>query len=129
MYSVCESFTKNKERIQKFKETRDTWYIYENELDQVYFQHDKVYDAYEDLPKRRACDNVLHNKTLLIANNLQYDRYQCLVASVVYKFFDKKSRGNTTHTGAGNGSKDQQLTNELQWILNIFRVLNLQTRS
>ena len=24
MYSVCEQFTKNKERIQKFKETRDT---------------------------------------------------------------------------------------------------------
>ena len=129
MYSTCESFTKNKKRIQKFKETRDTWCIYENELDQVYFQHDTVYDAYEDLPKRRAYYNVLHSKAFLIANNPQYDRYQHVVASVVYKFFDKKSRGNATHAGARNGFKDQQLTNKLQWIIKIFRVLNLQTRS
>ena len=32
-YSACGSFTKNKERIQKFKETVDTSYIYKNELD------------------------------------------------------------------------------------------------
>ena len=30
-YSVCQSFTKNKERIQKFKETGDSQYIYQNE--------------------------------------------------------------------------------------------------
>ena len=35
--SVCEPFTKNKERIQKFKETGDTKYIYRNELDKVVF--------------------------------------------------------------------------------------------
>ena len=29
-YSACGPFTKNKERIQKFKETRDTKYIYRN---------------------------------------------------------------------------------------------------
>ena len=29
-YSACEPFTKNKERIQKFKETGDTSYIYKN---------------------------------------------------------------------------------------------------
>ena len=39
-YSACGSFTKNKERIQKIKETRDTRYIYRNELDKVCFQHD-----------------------------------------------------------------------------------------
>ena len=32
-YSACGSFTKNKERIQKFKEAVDTSYIYKNELD------------------------------------------------------------------------------------------------
>ena len=31
-YSVCGPFTKSKERIQKFKETGDTKYIYRNEL-------------------------------------------------------------------------------------------------
>ena len=29
-YSTCAPFTKNKERIQKFKETRDSRYIYQN---------------------------------------------------------------------------------------------------
>ena len=29
-YSACRSFTKNKERIQKFKETGDTKYVYRN---------------------------------------------------------------------------------------------------
>ena len=32
-YRACETFTKNKERIQKFEETGDTKYIYKNELD------------------------------------------------------------------------------------------------
>ena len=36
-YSACELFTKNKERIQKFKETGDSQYIYQNELDKAYF--------------------------------------------------------------------------------------------
>ena len=39
-YSACGPFTKNKERIKKFKETEDTNYIYKNELDKVCFQHD-----------------------------------------------------------------------------------------
>ena len=30
VYSVCRPYTKNKERIQKFKETGDTSYIYKN---------------------------------------------------------------------------------------------------
>ena len=28
IYSACGLFTKNKERIQKFKETEQWWYIY-----------------------------------------------------------------------------------------------------
>ena len=33
MYSACGPFTKSKQRIQKFKETGDSQYIYQNELD------------------------------------------------------------------------------------------------
>ena len=36
-YSACGPFTKNKERIRKFKETGDTNYIYKNELDKACF--------------------------------------------------------------------------------------------
>ena len=42
-YSASGSFTKNKERIKKFKETGNTSYIYKNELDKAYFQHDMAY--------------------------------------------------------------------------------------
>ena len=36
-YSACAPFTKNKERIHKFKETGDTSYIYKDELDKACF--------------------------------------------------------------------------------------------
>ena len=39
-FSACGPFTKNKERIQKFKETGDSRYIYQNKLDKACFQHD-----------------------------------------------------------------------------------------
>ena len=41
--NACGPFTKNKERVQKFKETGDTKYIYKNELDKACFQHDMAY--------------------------------------------------------------------------------------
>ena len=41
-YSACGPFTKNKKRIQKFKETGDSQYIYLNELDKACFQHGMV---------------------------------------------------------------------------------------
>ena len=36
-YSACGPFSKNKERIQKFKETGDTKYIYKNNLIRLVF--------------------------------------------------------------------------------------------
>ena len=42
-YSACRPFKKNKERIQKFKETGDSECIYQNELDKGCFQHDMAY--------------------------------------------------------------------------------------
>ena len=42
-YSACVTFTKNKERIQKFKETGNAKYIYKNDLDKACFHHDMAY--------------------------------------------------------------------------------------
>ena len=42
-YSACGPFTKNEERIQKFKQTGDTNYIYKNELDKACIKHDMAY--------------------------------------------------------------------------------------
>ena len=58
-YSACGPFTKNKERIKKFKETIDSRYIYQNQLDKACFQHDMAYGKYKDLEKRTQSDKVL----------------------------------------------------------------------
>ena len=92
-YSVCGPLTKNKERIQKFKETGDTCYIYKNELDKACFQHDMAYGDFKDLERRTASDKVLRDKAN-IAKNPKYDGHQRGLASVVYNFFDKKSKGS-----------------------------------
>ena len=57
-YSACGPFTKNKERIQKFKETGDTNYIYKNELDKACFQHDMAYGDFKGLVRTTASDKV-----------------------------------------------------------------------
>ena len=57
-YSACGPFTKNKERINKFKETGDSRYIYQNELDKACFQHDMTYGDFKDLNGRTAADKV-----------------------------------------------------------------------
>ena len=75
-YSACGPFTKNKERIQKFKETENTDYIYKNELDKACSQHDMAYGDFKDLTKRTVPDKVLRDKAFNIAKNPQYDGYQ-----------------------------------------------------
>ena len=72
-HSACGPFTKNKERIQKFKETGDSRYIYRNELDKACFQHDMAYGDFKDLPKRTATDKVLRDKVFTIAKNPKYE--------------------------------------------------------
>ena len=42
-YSACDPFTKRKERIKQFIQTRNTDFIYKNELDKACFQHDMAY--------------------------------------------------------------------------------------
>ena len=93
-YSVCGTFTKNEERIQKFTETGDTSYIYKNELDQACFQHDMAYGDFKDLKRRTASDKILRDKAFNIGKIPKYDGYQRGLASMVYKYFDKKSAGS-----------------------------------
>ena len=51
-YKACGPFTKNKERIEKFIQTGNTYFIYKNELDKASFQHDMVYSKSKVLAKR-----------------------------------------------------------------------------
>ena len=88
VYSACGPFTKNKEIIQKFKETGDISYVYKNELEKACFQHDKAFK---------------------IATDQKYDGYQRGLALMIYKFFDKKSTGS----GFAYNNENIQLANEL----------------
>ena len=50
-------------------------------------------DFIKDLPRRAAAGKVLLDKAFNIAKNPRYDEYQRELASMVYKFFDKKTSG------------------------------------
>ena len=99
---------KNKERTEKFMQTGNTDFIYKNELDKACFQRDMVYGKSNDLIKRTQSDKILRNKSFKIASDPKYDGYQRGPASMVYKFFDKKSSGR----GIAN-EPNYQLSNEL----------------
>ena len=113
-YSACGPFTKHKQRIQKFKETGDTNCIYKNELDKVCFTHDAAYSDSKYLTKRTAADKVLRNRAFNVAKDPKYDGYQRELASMVYKFFDKKSKGSgVKHVSTKLTHQNQQLAEEL----------------
>ena len=52
------------------------------------------YGDFKDLKRRTAADKVLGDKAFNIAKNSKYDGYQRGLASMVYKFFDKKTKGS-----------------------------------
>ena len=62
IYSTYEPFAKNKERIQKFNGTRDSRYIYLDELNNACFQHDMAYGDFKDLLRRAPANKVLHDE-------------------------------------------------------------------
>ena len=114
-YSACGSFTKHQQRIKKFKETGDTNYIYKNELDKACFAHDAAYSDSKNITKRTIADKILRDKAFNIAKDTKYDGYQRGLASMVYKFFDKKSAGSgAKHVNNTKlAPQNQQLAEEL----------------
>ena len=51
-YSPSGPFTKNKERLQKFKQTGNTDLIYKIDLDKACSQYDMAYGESKDLTKK-----------------------------------------------------------------------------
>ena len=104
IYSACRPFTRHKESIKEFKRTCDTRYIYRNDLDKACFQHDSAYADHKDLINSTEADKILGDKAYDIASNPKYDGYQRGLASMVYKFLDKKSTAEPSslkRTGSG----------------------------
>ena len=68
----------------------------------------------QDLVKRTQSDKVLKDKAIKITSDPKYDGYQRGLASMVYKFFDKKSALLNKSSGSGAVNKpNYQLANEL----------------
>ena len=67
----------------------------------------KIYQ--EDLPT--VSDKVLHDKAFKTANNPKYNGCQHVLASMVYKCFDREAKDSSTHTGVGFIYEDQQSAN------------------
>ena len=107
-YSACGPFTKNKERIEEFMKTGNKYFIYRNDLDEACFQHDMTYGESKHLARKTQSDKDLSDKAFETASNPKYEGYQRGLASMVYKFFDKK------YSGSGVSSvSNYQLANEL----------------
>ena len=90
-FSACGTFTINKERIQKFKKTGHSQYIYQNELDKACFQDDMAYGSkiLRDLTRKTVFDKILHDKAFIIDKNSKYDEYQKFLASMIFNFLIK----------------------------------------
>ena len=52
-----------------------------------------AYKDFKDLARRKASDKMLSDKAFSNAKNPKYDGYQKGLASMVYKFCDKKASG------------------------------------
>ena len=82
-YSACGPITKNKERIEKCMHTGNTDFIYRNELDIAYFQHDIAYGKSKNSGKRTKSGKVLRDKAFKTASEPKYDGFQRELASMV----------------------------------------------
>ena len=73
-----------------------------------------AYGDFKHLARRTACDKVLRYKAFNVAKNPKYDGYRWRFASVVYKFFDKKSPGSGVNTHANKSAfNNKKLAEEL----------------
>ena len=104
-YSACGPFTRHQQRIDQFMKDGKLSHIAKNKLDAACFQHDSAYTKCKDSVNRIQSDTVLKNKAYKIAVNPKVDGYQRSLAAMVYKFFNKRTRGS--------GIENKQLAEEL----------------
>ena len=70
---LSDQSLENKKKYKTLKETGDSRYIYQKELDKACFQHDMACGDFKDLPRRTVLDQVLRDKAFNITKNPQYD--------------------------------------------------------
>ena len=93
-YSACGTFTRHKQRINDLMKDGKLSHILKNRLDAACFQHDSAYAKYKNRLNRKNSDIVLKNKALKIAMDPRINGYQRGLASMVYKFFNERTKGS-----------------------------------
>ena len=111
-YSACGPFTRHQKRIDMFMKDGRLSHILQNILDAACFQHDSAYAKYKDRANRRQSGFVLKNKALKIAVDPRVNGYQRGLASMVYKFFNERTKGSGINN-EGNLLVNSQLAEEL----------------
>ena len=72
-----------------------------------------AYGDFKDLKRRTAAGNVLKHKAFNIAKNPKYDGYQRGLTSMVYKFFDEKTKCSGVTVANKSVPQNDQLAEEL----------------
>ena len=80
-----------------------------------------AYGDFKDLTRRTASDKILRDKAFNIAKNSKYDGYQRGLASMVYKFFGKKSTGSGIDNNNNNNNNNN---NEIKQNLQLAKKLH-----
>ena len=111
-HSACGPFTKHEQRIKSFMKDGKLSRLYKIELDKACFQHDMAYNKYKDLNGTTQSDIVLKNKPYKQATNPKYDGFQRTLASMVWKFFNEKSKKVLEY-----GIENKKLADELQKLI------------
>ena len=91
---LVDHLLKTKKEFENLKKQEIQAIFTKKELDKACFQHDMAYGDFEDLKRRTFSDKIFRDQAFNIAKNFKYDGYQRGLASIVYKHFDKKSKGS-----------------------------------
>ena len=89
-YHACRPFTKHCERIQDLRERGTLKHLYSNKLDKACFANDAAYSDSNNLPNWSVSDKILKGTAYEIPKNSKNDAYERALASMLYRFSDKK---------------------------------------
>ena len=91
-------------------------HILKHRLNAACFQHDSAYTKYKDILNRKQSDILLKNKALKIATDPRVNGYQRVLASMVYKFFNERTKVSGINN-KGNLLVNSQLAEEAKPII------------
>ena len=90
-YSACGPFTEHRQRIKNIRETGNLKRLCRSESHKACYLHNAAYSDSKDMAKGTISDKIRKDRHFQIDMNRNYDGYQRALASMVYKFFDKKT--------------------------------------